>query len=248
MKIGVIADIHGNLEALEAVLSHARGEGVESFVCLGDVVGYNANPHECVEIVRSLGCLAIVKGNHDYYAGNDELMLSFNPMAFAAAKWTREHLTEDDREWLRNLPLTADVLLTSPPIHFILVHGTLEHPQNWGYVLDVPSALSSMSFQWTQLCFCGHTHSPVTFEQTMTEMLVNFSPSITLEDGHKYLVNVGSVGQPRDHDNRASYGIYNVEEDTIEIHRVEYDILSVQKKILKAGLPVRCAERLSQGQ
>lgn len=248
MKIGILADIHGNLEALEAVLSHACKEGVEKFVCLGDVVGYNANPHECVEIVRNLDCLALVKGNHDYYAANDEIVRNFNPTACAAAKWTRENLTRDDRLWLRDMPLTADVLLAEPPVHFILVHGTLEHPQEWGYIIDNTSANTSMNFQWSQLCFFGHTHVPAVFEQTVTELMVHFPKRISIEGVNKYLINTGSVGQPRDHDPRASYGIYDVKNGTVDIHRVEYDILATQKKILKAGLPVRCAERLTLGQ
>lgn len=247
MKIGVLADIHGNLEALEAVLAHARKEGVDKYVCLGDVVGYNANPHECVEIVRGLGCLAIVQGNHDYFAGNDEPLYNFNPMASFAVKWTRQNLTDDDRRWLRDLPLTADVLQSDPPIHFILVHGTLDNPQGWGYIFDGGSAKASMNFQWPQLCFFGHTHFPVAFEQTMTELIAHFNEQISIEGGNKYLVNTGSVGQPRDRDPRASYGIYNVEEGTIHICKVDYDILSAQKKILKAGLPTRCAERLAFG-
>lgn len=248
MKIGILADIHGNLEALEAVLAHAKKEGVDRFVCLGDVVGYNANPHECVEILRSLECLAIVQGNHDYYAGNDEPMFNFNPMASLAVKWTRENLTDDDRHWLRDLPLTADVLQTEPPSHFILVHGTLDDPQSWGYIFNSITAKDSMNFQWSQLCFFGHTHFPVVFEQTFTELLPHFTEHISIEGCNKYLINTGSVGQPRDHDPRASYGIYNVAEATVDICKVEYDIPAAQKKILKAGLPTRCAERLTFGQ
>ncbi|MCQ2396964.1 MAG: metallophosphatase family protein [Lentisphaeria bacterium] len=248
MKIGILADIHGNLEALEAVLAHARREGVKKFVCLGDVVGYNANPHECVEIVRNLDCAAIVKGNHDYYASNDELMFNFNPTASLAVKWTRENLTDDDRTWLRFLPLTADVLLTEPPSHFVLVHSTLDKPQDWGYIFNEIHAESSMNFQWTQLCFFGHTHVPVIFEKTLTELQMNDTEHVSIYGSNKYLINVGSVGQPRNHDPRASYGVYNVEEGTINIFKVEYDISKTQKKILKAGLPVLCADRLSFGQ
>ena len=247
MKIGILADIHGNWEALSAVLEHASAEGVDRFVCLGDVVGYNANPHECVEKIRSLDCLSIVKGNHDYYAANDEFMLGFNPQAFLAVKWTRENLTAEDRKWLEDLPMTGDVLLSEPPVHFSLVHGTLDNPPDWGYVLNDFYAGESMKQQWTQLCFFGHTHVPAVYEQTMTELRGAFQEKIQLEDGCKYLVNVGSVGQPRDRDPRAAYGIYDVEQNLIVLHRVKYDIATAQEKIRAACLPGRCADRLEFG-
>lgn len=248
MKIGIIGDIHGNLEALQAVLAHAKEQGVDRFVCTGDVVGYNANPHECVEIIRNLNCLSIVQGNHDYFVANDQSMDGFNASAVQAIEWTREHLTAEDRRWLRDLPLTGDVILPDPPAHFSVVHGSLDRPQEWNYVANEYSASNSMNFQWTQLCFIGHTHVPVTFVQSFTQVEPDFSENIIIEGGRKYLVNAGSVGQPRDFNPLASYGIFEVGIGLIRIMRVDYDIEAAQEKILKSGLPSRCALRLSYGQ
>lgn len=248
MRIGVLGDIHSNLEALQAVLAHAKSQGVERFVCLGDVVGYNANPHECVQLIRSLNCLATVQGNHDYYASNCGGIFRFNPIAERAVKWTREHLTSEDQQWLRALPLTEEVLLSEPPAHFSLVHGSLNQPQLWGYVFDFESARAALACQQLQLCFQAHTHIPVTIVQDAFEIQLDRDEVVTLQDGCKYLVNVGSIGQPRDGDPRASYVVYDIEEGTIAFHRVGYDVAAAQRKILAAdGLPERCAERLGDG-
>ncbi len=248
MKIGILGDIHGNLEALEAVLADAKEQRVDRFICTGDVVGYNANPHECVEIIRNLDCLSVVQGNHDYYVANEELMIGFNPSAILSIKWTREQLTADERQWLRDLPLTGDIILPNPPMHFSVVHGSLDHPQIWPYVSDEFSAENSMNYQWTSLCFVGHTHVPITFVRDFTQVEPDYSENIILENDKKYLINVGSVGQPRDCNPLASYAIYEVEIGLVRIIRVDYDIETTQNKILEAGLPTRCATRLSYGQ
>ena len=156
MRFVIFSDVHANLEALEAVLADARERNCTHFVCLGDVVGYNANPHECVERVRELDC-PIVKGNHDEQATLVESSSDFNPVAERAIQWTRDHLAEEDRQWLQDLPLQKQVR------DFTIVHATLDTPSQWGYVFNNLDAAASFAYQYTGVCFFGHTHVPMVF-------------------------------------------------------------------------------------
>ena len=239
MKIAVISDIHANQEALEAVLAHAREQRVNSYICLGDVVGYNANPIECLEMVRELKCVC-VRGNHDHVCGGEECLDNFHPLAASVIRWTREQLTDEQKHFLRNLPLTARVE------SFAVVHSTLDMPEKWGYVFDKYQAEANFTYQMNSLCFFGHTHVPIAFEKS-DAVRAGLYTKIRIARGHKYFINVGSVGQPRDGDTRASYAIYDLMENTVTLHRVEYDLTVTQKKILAAGLPNRMAARLAQG-
>ncbi|MBQ4481374.1 MAG: metallophosphoesterase family protein [Victivallales bacterium] len=247
MKIAVLADIHSNLEALHAVLSHARAQGITKFVCLGDVVGYNANPHECMEEVRSLDLLGIVMGNHDAVACGQQSLYGFNPYAAQAAEWTRNQLSDEEQTWLAGLPYKQDILIDSPMTRFSIVHASLNRPDSWEYVFDTHEADVSMQFQWMPLCFIGHTHSPLAFERSLIETIGGAYDVVRLNPDHKYLVNCGSVGQPRDRDPRAAYVTYDLDKGAIQLHRVTYDVAAAQKKILAAGLPEYCATRLAAG-
>jgi diadenosine tetraphosphatase ApaH/serine/threonine PP2A family protein phosphatase len=241
MKYAVIADIHANLEARQVVIEKAYDLGCERFLCLGDVIGYNANPCECIELIRGLPLEACVRGNHDDYACSDADLSGFNPQAAWAIEWTREHVSDSQREWLDSLTYQQ---LLNPKV--TLVHATLDMPKSWGYIFDKWHAAASFNYQYTQLCFSGHTHVPVIFHkfgQVTAEQL----PRIHLEPGHKYLINVGSVGQPRDGDPRASFGVFDAEDRTVELQRVAYDIEACQTKIRRAGLPERLAARLATG-
>ncbi len=239
MKFAIFGDIHGNLEGLQAVLHHAQDQGCGNYVCLGDIVGYGANPSECLETVRALGC-PVVRGNHDEGAANDSLLEDLNPLAQAALLWTRAQLTFEQRQWLADLKLVRQVR------DFTIVHATLDSPGAWAYVTNRFDAMASFSYQFTQLCFYGHTHAPRIFEKEDAVRGARGLETI-LTKGVKYFVNVGSVGQPRDGDWRSSYAIYDVEKQHVAIHRLEYDIESAQQKILDAGLPPLLAERLSLG-
>ena len=236
MKYAIFSDIHGNLEALDVVLALCGEENVDHYICLGDVVGYNANPKECLDIVRGLPNLTIVKGNHDEYASNgDNEMEGFNPHAKAAVLWTREQLTPAERAWLVRAPYRTSV----PGCNMTLVHATLDSPEQWGYIFDVHHAVDNFSYQFTQLCFCGHSHVPVAFckkpvvsggarsvdeipewnillDEEGTPVPEDFSRPEALQvevlTGYKYLFNVGSIGQPRNRDPRASFAVFdNVE-------------------------------------
>jgi predicted phosphodiesterase len=239
MRFAIFGDIHANLEALQAVLADAEAHEVTHYVCLGDVVGYNANPHECVELVRALEC-PVVKGNHDEQASMESGLENFNPLAEEAINWTRENLTEEDKQWLRDLRLVRQVR------DFTTVHATLDTPHKWGYVFNQLDAAASFNYQHTNLCFYGHTHAPRAY---VKDTVIKGLPlqRLILETNKKYFINVGSVGQPRDGDWHSSYCIYSPVERLVELRRIEYDINTAQDKIVEAGLPQRLADRLALG-
>ena len=239
MKFAIIADIHANLEALEVVLADAKNEKATHYACLGDVVGYNANPKECLDIVREMG-MPCVKGNHDEYCSSEGDLDGFNPAAALAVQWTRNHLTAEDRQWLRDLKYMR--LVTS----FSIVHATLDGPQRWGYVFDKLAAAASFTYQNTSVCFFGHTHVPVAFVRDSVVRGGSYS-KFRVEAGKKYFVNVGSVGQSRDGVPKATYVIYDLDTQTIELRRLDYDMPKTQAKIIAAGLPKRLADRLADG-
>jgi predicted phosphodiesterase len=245
MKFAIIADIHANLEALNVVLADTKEQKCTHYACVGDVVGYGANPRECLEIVRTMG-MPCVKGNHDEYCSSEEQLDGFNPHAAEAVNWTRLQLNKDERQWLRDLKYFR--MVTS----FSMVHATLDGPQRWGYVFDKLQAAASFPYQNTAVCFFGHTHVPVAFVRdtgTGGQMVVRGGTysKFKVDQGKKYFVNVGSVGQPRDNIPKAAYVVYDMDEGTIELRRLDYDIAGAQKKILDAGLPPRLAERLAYG-
>jgi predicted phosphodiesterase len=239
MKYALLGDIHSNLEAFHAVLDDARGQGITQYVCLGDVVGYNADPVACLETIRQMNCICI-RGNHDHYCGFDEHLDGFHPLAADVVNWTRQQLTEDQRDFLRKLRFVA------PVGNFTIVHSTLDTPDMWGYVFDKLDAEANFTYQNTAVCFYGHTHVPLAFEKTDTIRFGLYS-RIKVTLGRKYFINVGSVGQPRDGDPRAAYVVYDMANSLIELRRVKYDIQAAQKKIIDAGLPARVATRLAVG-
>ena len=239
MRFAIFSDIHSNLEALEAVLADARAHECTHFVCLGDVVGYNANPHECVERVREMDC-PIVKGNHDEQASLNEPPRGFNELAAQAIEWTRANLTEDDKGWLCDMRLERQVR------DFTIVHATLDTPGQWGYVFNNLDAAASFTYQHTTVCFFGHTHVPMAFIRDEGVKRVRIE-QLRIEMSKKYFINTGSVGQPRDADWRAAYCVYHIDKNVVEQRRVKYDLATAQQKIVKAGLPRLLAERLAIG-
>ncbi|HNT33382.1 MAG TPA: metallophosphoesterase family protein [bacterium] len=249
MRYAVISDIHANLEALSVVLEDIRSQNCDATLCLGDVVGYGANPNECVQIVfeqcrpiLEVG-LPIVKGNHDeaVTSGNAR---DFNDAAAAAARWTRETLECENAKRIADLPMT--VMLDD----VFLVHASPFEPERWHYVLSVVSAFEAIDHfpESTRVCFIGHSHCPSVMCQNERGDVLRVSGSlVSLEDQKRYLINVGSVGQPRDSDPRASYAVYDTESKTVEIRRLQYDIPTAQRKIEDAGLPGSLARRLAFG-
>ncbi len=236
MKIALFSDIHGNLEALEAVLAHTTALGCEARCCLGDIVGYGASPGACVDRVRALECPTI-KGNHDEQAVVEDSLDGFSLHAATAMEWTRLQLSVEQKAWLAGLGMVVQ------EHGFTAVHATQDQSHRWGYVFNQLDAAAHFRFQTTTVCFIGHTHVPrlyVKDEHVESRALTKFQ----VQAGPKYLVNVGSVGQPRDGDWRAAYVTFDLETNTIELQRVEYDVAGAQARIRSAGLPPRLADRL----
>lgn len=265
-KIAIMSDIHSNTDALLVVLQKCQELGVNLFAVLGDIVGYNAEPVQCIEIIRSLNVVGRVRGNHDEYAGNVETGIEgFNENAQRAVLWTAEQLSEEDKAYLMEAPYRVNL----PKYNMTLVHATLDSPGNWGYIFDAHHALDNFNYQYTQIGFCGHSHYPIAFEkknvlfggkniEEITEWRnislpenANFSEessiTVDIKPDRKYLFNVGSIGQPRNHDPRSSFAVYDTDGGKITRYCLPYDILSAQEKILNAGLPKRLAERLVTG-
>jgi diadenosine tetraphosphatase ApaH/serine/threonine PP2A family protein phosphatase len=238
-RYALLGDVHSNWEALSAVLEDCDAHGLTEFVCVGDLVGYNADPAPCLDRIRGLTS-QIVCGNHDHYCSHNERLDDFHPLAANVVDWTRGHLTDGQLTYLRGLPLTRRVG------GFSIVHSTMDMPEKWGYVFDSLDAESHFNYQITAVCFYGHTHAPVVFEKHSAVQRIPYG-KMTLDKGRKYFVNVGSVGQPRDGDPRAAYAIYDTASRELELRRVTYDLQKTQAKIRKAGLPERLAKRLEFG-
>lgn len=240
MRYAIISDLHSNLDALEKVLEDIKKQKVDRHLCLGDIIGYGAQPKECLEVVRDLKCLTVA-GNHDWAALGKTNIDYFNAYAKEATLWTREQLSDEEVQYIDALPLVEHL-----PEGFTLVHGTLYNPELFDYIQTSYDAYLSLQALEGRVCFLGHSHVPITFFQG--EMIsYTLSQEISLDDGVKALVNVGSVGQPRDDNPKASYAIYDTEKRKIWIRRIPYDIEGAGKKIRDAGLPEVLAERLKFG-
>jgi len=243
MRYAVLSDIHANLEAFHAVLARTTALGADRVFCLGDVAGYNADPNECIDLVRSNG-IACIMGNHDAAVCGIEEPDHFNQNARLAAIWTREHLTGENRSYLRELPRILQI------DDCFLCHGTVNNTNR--YLLYESDAQENFTLMEDlpgrpRLCFFGHTHIKAAYSMDGQVLARALSDEIHLSSDGRYLANPGSVGQPRDGDPRAAFLIYDTQERSIVFHRVEYDIAACQKKILQAGLPARLAERLIMG-
>ncbi|MEM1058746.1 MAG: metallophosphoesterase family protein [Verrucomicrobiota bacterium] len=240
--IAVFSDIHSNLEALQAVLEDMEAHGVTERFCLGDIVGYNADPALCLDVVRRLDC-PVIQGNHDREGAEDEPLFGYRELARISMQHTRDRLSDEQKRWLRGLPL----ILEDPD--FTLVHGSLFEPKEFFYVDSILEAEFHFANQQKQLCFCGHTHIARVFAQAdiAEDLFLEEEAELRLEDGLKYLVNVGSVGQPRDRDWRASYVLYYPDSRRILYRRVQYDVGKAQQKINAAGLPAALGERILVG-
>lgn len=240
MRFCILSDIHGNLEALRTTLEDARKENIDEYLCVGDVVGYGADPDECVKLVAQV-CSGCVAGNHDWAVLGKFDLHRFNPFARDSVLWTREHLSAQSRTVMEGWPL----LYRNDPL--MMVHSDLQAPEEFGYLLDVGDA--ELTFGWMDrpVCFIGHTHVPMIFEEAKQEIVRLDEEHLDMQPGARYIINVGSVGQPRDGDSRAAYVILDTDAGTIHFKRVEYDIPTAQEKIIRAGLPSILADRLSAG-
>lgn len=241
-KIGFISDIHGNVDALQSVLGKLDQIGCAKIFCLGDIVGYGASPSECIKIIRERE-LPTVMGNHDEYVTllMDPSVEKLREEIRQAIYWTQGKLSMDELRWLASLPMrleTAD---------FTVLHASF-HSIRWAYCLDETTFAANFKQQKVDLAFCGHSHSPLLGMEVPNEMpYVDYIRPTVLKPGLKFMINVGSVGQPRDHDPRACAVIYDPESNGLELLRIEYDIAAAQAKVRAAGLPEKFATRLQEG-
>ncbi len=244
VRILILSDIHGNLEALEAVLKNQK---YSELVVLGDLVGYGANPNEVVETIRSLKPLAVIRGNHDKVASGVSSGENFNASALSAIQWAHQQLTPDNLDYLRNLPTGP----LSPQETMTIAHGSPYDEEE--YIFQEWVALRSFQYFHTPICFYGHSHVPIVVtpkgENDLHIVFPKGSETIPLDlrTFPKYLINAGSVGQPRDCDPRSCSLILDLEKMAVEFHRLDYDIVAAQEKILQANLPAYLAERLAFG-
>jgi len=243
MRYAIIADIHSNLAAFTAVLDDIeRRGGVEEVWCLGDVVGYGPDPHQCIELLRQYNHICVA-GNHDWAAIGKVDTSDFNPDAAAACHWTARQLSPEDIRYLESLPLVVQ------RGDFTLVHGSPRDPI-WEYLLSTGSARQNFAYFQSQFCLIGHSHVPLVFEYNETgACLFSEFPAdsvLTLAE-NRLMINPGGVGQPRDGDPRASYAIYDNEARSITHYRIPYDIGATQSRMMEHGLPRRLVARLSYG-
>jgi len=243
MRYGLISDIHANLEALEVVLAALEKESVDQILCLGDVIGYGPNPNECVKLVQQHTAICLV-GNHDEASlGRVDLDL-FNYMARQAIEWTTGQLSDASTAFLKSL------LYIQSYDKFMIVHASPDEPRRWNYILNLEDAAQGFAAFTESICFIGHSHTPWVIPLPPDgPMRVSHEYPLAIKDDCRYLINIGSVGQPRDRNPEAAYGILDMEPLRYSLKRVPYDVATTQKKIRATGiLPAFLADRLATGQ
>jgi diadenosine tetraphosphatase ApaH/serine/threonine PP2A family protein phosphatase len=243
VRLGIFGDIHSNYEALTAVHAELAAHA-DQLVCTGDVVGYGGSPRECIDFLaqRNIPC---VRGNHDHYTAHKDCNWNIQPYALEAIRWTQEVISAEQRAWLDRLPPKFELA------DITFVHASLQAQdyRSWPYILNPQIAMFHFYMQTTRFCFYGHTHLPLLFTLDHGQISFEFlsSRQFPREDHCKYLLNPGSVGQPRDFDSRSAALIFDTETLELELLRIEYDIVAAQARIREAGLPEMLAERLSKG-
>jgi diadenosine tetraphosphatase ApaH/serine/threonine PP2A family protein phosphatase len=242
LKHLIFSDIHSNLEAFQAILASAGTEGYDRALSLGDHVGYGANPNECIDALLALPHRAAVRGNHDAAAVEPEARINFNNNAYAAILHTADLLTDTSRQFLETLPLVYD---DHPD--FLGVHASPRDPDSWGYIIDGLEAAEVFYFMTKPVAFIGHSHVPCLFMEDGEIRPLQHGDTLGLKAGRRCIVNVGSVGQPRDRDPRTAYVMYDDEKKTIRFNRLVYDWHKAAEKIRLAGLPFALADRITIG-
>jgi len=241
LKYAIISDIHGNLAALEASLSFIDKEKCDHIICLGDIVGYGPYPNECIKLIRQSADV-VLAGNHDHAAVDLLTTSYFNKYAKLAAQWTKNVITADNWRYIAGLPYEK-VIHDS-----MYVHASPRNPEEWDYVLSVYDARENFSHFNERICFIGHSHVPVNYALQQNDQInVLQEPKLKLVDSARYIVNIGSVGQPRDGNPHASFGIYLPDENLYELKRVSYNIQATQEAMRMNNLPHFLIERLAKG-
>ena len=242
MRYAVFADIHSNLEAWQAVLRSFKKKKIDGFICAGDIVGYGPDPQECIKLLKGLTPAPfIVGGNHDWAVAGKLDIAYFNAYAKEAILWTAKNLSPDDKDYLGSLSLIQE------GDNFTLVHGSLDQPEEFKYILDIQDAGPSFRILRKNILFVAHSHRPFILGMQRGWLRHKEPVKLSFCGQEKYIINVGSIGQPRDGDPRACYLIYDTETNLVELERVEYDIFTAGQRIIKAGLPGKLAGRLVVG-
>jgi len=247
MRYAIFSDVHSNLEALTTVLDFFKKQNVDAYICCGDIIGYGPNPNECIETIRSIFRLNIVLGNHDAASCGLKDTTWFNEYAKMAIIWTRKNLTEPNRMYIITLPR----ILTIPEENITISHGSPREPID-EYLLDKEQFIQNLQYFNTKICFVGHSHVPVIFMYDIFTRISTFikpveGEKIKIQENYKYIINVGSVGQPRDSDPRACCVIYDTKNEEIEFFRLYYDFTKTQEKMYNCRLPSFLIERLAEG-
>ena len=242
MRLAILGDIHGNLEALRAVLRELDSQDIDQILCTGDIVGYGASPGPCIDLIRERE-IPSVRGNHDAYATEEGTDWRIQPNARTVILWTREQLTDDQRAWLAALPRVIRIETTE------VVHSSHVWWPKWAYVLTHRRAIANFLFQSVRVSFNGHSHVPLCVAHQPDEFpsIELLNGSVSLDQGCRFLIGVGSVGQPRDRNPHACCAVYDSDAETVGMVRVPYEIKVAQKKITEAGLPKELARRLRKG-
>jgi len=241
MRIALLSDIHGNLEALTAVLRDIETRSADQIASLGDVIGYGADPVPCLDLVRST-CEIKLMGNHESAVLGVQSTERYNSAARAATDWTRQSLSESDLEFISSFEMERAIPSST------LVHSSPNEPDAWHYIFSISDAEQALASMKTTLGFHGHSHIPaIVVECPSGPPRSRIGHSFVPDFDNRYLIDIGSVGQPRDNDPRACYVVFDDEEPEVEFHRVEYDIESAQSKMLAASLPEVLASRLATG-
>jgi diadenosine tetraphosphatase ApaH/serine/threonine PP2A family protein phosphatase len=240
----IVSDIHSNLEALQAVFKDiGKVSPSDKIVCLGDVVGYGPNPNECVEFIAERTSFTIM-GNHDHALLGLTDLEYFNPYAAYALLWTQDVLSDQNRKILETYQISVR------ENHILFVHATPKDPLNWDYISTPADAIYHLKDMTEPISFIGHSHIPVYYALDGKNRLIEERKdafTLQIRNGFRYIINVGSVGQPRDRNPSAAYAIYDLDKKRVEVRRVPYDIQTTQQKMRKVNLPVFLIERLSRG-
>lgn len=244
MKIAIISDIHSNLYALEAVIQDIKHRGVDDIYCLGDIVGYGAHPNTCLNIVKRR-CSKIVKGNHEDAVCNIQREMELSRFAREGVVFSRKNMESNQIDFLSKLPY----MIILEDLDMILCHGSYTEPQAWNYIDSPYAARKELEVTPNRLCFIGHTHNPCVFGSE-NGLYDYYEDEMELDKNQKYIINVGSVGQPRDGDVRSSYGLIEIDNDSIKltIVRVFYDIENTERAMKDANISSFLSERLFKGE
>lgn len=240
MRYAIISDVHSNLEALEVVLFELEKESPDQTLFLGDIVGYGPDPNECINKIKEVADIVLI-GNHDHAAIGLTDISYFNPYAREAIEWTIGELTEERKTYLSHLPFTESI------DDMFLVHSTPKRPKDWNYIFTLEDVIENFEYFSQRVCFIGHSHVSVIITMDNSGRLDVLKDEVTIEKDHRYIINVGSVGQPRDGNPDAAYVIFDKGRSSVSIRRVSYNYRKTQEKMKKAGLPDYLIERLAKG-